>query len=164
MNMLVNIILYQLVWLLCVFFHNNGVIPAVALLVLHLYLSPVKRQDSIMMLVLLFAGIIIDGSLQQFDILQFTGQSLPIPLWLAVIWLALATLVHHSLYWLKSKIVLSAVFGAIGGPLAYWAGVRAGAASFATDATTSLGVLAAVWFILWPLVMLVGQKVLPAKS
>jgi hypothetical protein len=44
-------------------------------------------------------------------------------------------------------------FGALGGPLAYWAGVRLGAASFTWSLLSSLGILAIVWALLWPEVM-----------
>lgn len=153
MNPLINFLLYQLVWFLCVLWENNGALLALPVLGVHLLLSPMRRADGRMMFVLLIIGAVVDGMLHRAGFFTFNVQALPIPFWLAVIWLALATLPHHSLAWLKGRPVLSAVLAAVGGPLAYWAGVRMGVAHFNLPLAASLALLAIIWSVLWPLVM-----------
>jgi hypothetical protein len=46
-------------------------------------------------------------------------------------------------------MLLSMLFGACGGPPAYWVGVRLGAATFHWALPSSLMLLAAVWALLW---------------
>ncbi len=161
MNIFLNFTIYQIGWFLAVFKENTGAAIALPLLVVHLYFSKHKKADLKMMGLLLFAGLIIDGTLHAIGCLQFNVLAFPIPLWLAIIWLLLATLPHHSLNWLKGRPVLSSVFGAIGGPLAYWAGVRVGAAGFGWDAIWALAVISLIWAILWPFVMYFANRVLP---
>jgi hypothetical protein len=116
-----------------------------------------------MMGILLVAGLVIDGGLQLSGFFRFTAAALPIPLWLVVIWLALATLPHHSLAWMKGRPLLSAALGAIGGPLAYWAGVRLDAAAFSWPLLPSLLLLAVIWAALWPAVMFFAGKLCPGS-
>ncbi len=156
MNPLINLAINQAIWFLCVLGGNAGALFALPLLVLNIRLSPHKRADRQMMGLLLLMGILIDGTLQAIGFFSFTSTGVPIPLWLAVIWAALAALPHHSLAWMKKRMVLSAIFGALGGPLAYWAGVRLGAATFHWPLLSSLALLAVVWAFLWAGVMVVA--------
>lgn len=55
---------------------------------------------------------------------------------------------------MRSRLSVSILFGAIGGPLAYWGGVQIGAASFPLSLAYSLLVLAVVW----PLVMYLAGR------
>jgi len=83
---------------------------------------------------------------------------LPIPFWLAVIWMGLALLVHHSLDWMKGKYLLCSIFGAIGGPLGYAGGAALGKADFARGDVLALTVLCVVWSGLWPWVMQLAER------
>lgn len=158
MNIFINFGIYQVIWFLCVFLENLGALLAIPLLVVHFYFTPYRSQDGKMTAILLLVGIIIDGTLHALGYINYNVLAYPIPFWLAVIWLALATLPHHSLSWLKGRYLLSAFFGFLGGPLAYWAGVRVGAASFNWPLPASLITLATIWAVLWPIVMYVAGK------
>lgn len=153
MNIIVNVVTYQAVWFLCVLGETRGALVGLLLLGLHLFFSPIRMLDLKMMGILLVVGLGIDGILHALGFFSFNVAARPIPFWLLVIWLALAILPHHSLAWLKSRFLLSAFFGALGGPLAYWAGVRLGAAYFNWSLLASLGTLAIIWAFLWPAVM-----------
>jgi hypothetical protein len=161
MNIFVNLIIYEIVWLLCVFAENWGALVALLLLAGHILLSPIKREDLKMMGFMLLIGVVVDGILHTIGFMSYNVAALPIPFWLAVIWLALATLPHHSLKWMKNRPLLCVIFGIIGGPLAYWGGVKAGAASFNWPLLWSLALLAAIWAILWPMVMYFAGRALP---
>lgn len=161
MNIFINFSIYQIAWFLSVFRENSGALLALPLLAVHLYLSKHKKADLKMMGLLLASGLLIDGTLHAIGCLSFNAPSLPIPFWLGTVWLFLATLPNHSLAWLKGRSLLSMIFGALGGPLAYWAGVRVGAASFVWDTGVALITIAVIWAILWPLVMHFANHVLP---
>lgn len=153
MKIFFNVLLYQLIWFLCVLGGNKGAIAALPLLLIHLALSGSRGADLKMMGFMIFLGLLVDGTLQQVGFFSFTIPGFPIPFWLMVIWLGLAITPHHSLAWLKNRPLLSAVFGALGGPVAYWAGARLGAASFGWPLLQALGFLSVIWAFIWSLVM-----------
>lgn len=156
MNILLNITLYQVIWFLCVMGGSAGALLSLPLLVMHVALCNEPQQELRLMLILLLFGIAIDSTLQLIGVIRFagTGPVQPLlPFWLAVIWLALATLPRHSLAWLCHKPVLAAIFGGLGGPLAYWAGVRMGAAEFNLQPVYSLVILGIIWMFFWPVAM-----------
>ena len=158
MNPLVNIGINQVIWFLCVLGGNAGALFALPLLVANILLSRHKKADLQLTGLLLLTGTVIDGSLQLIGFFSFSSPGVPLPLWLAVIWAALAALPHHSLAWMKERMLLAALFGALGGPLAYWAGVRLGAATFHWPLLSSLALLAVVWTFLWAGIMAIAAR------
>jgi len=107
----------------------------------------------------MFLGLLVDGTLQQVVFFTFRSPGFPIPFWLLVIWLGLAMTIHHSLSWFKGKLLIAALFRGLGGPAAYWAGTRLGAASFNWPLPASLFFLAVVWSLMFPAIMLFSRKV-----
>lgn len=164
MSLFINVLIYQIVWFLCVFKGDTGAFLSLILLAGHLIRSNHRREDLKMMLVLLFIGLVVDGAIRYTGYISYRVDGIPIPFWLAVIWLALAILPNHSLRWLKGRPWLSSLFAAIGGPLAYWAGVRVGSAEFSQPLMQSIGLLAVVWALLWPLVMVIANHILPKET
>ncbi len=151
-----NIALYQTIWFCCVLGGNPWSIAGLGLIALHLALSPRRYDDLKMIVILLGVGCLLDGSLQLLGIVEFTTPGLPIPLWLAVIWMGLALLVHHSLNWMKGRYLQSAVFGAIGGPLVF--AVIAQVTGSSRLAILSLGMLFVAGFlVLWRLRLPEGE-------
>jgi hypothetical protein len=161
MALLLNFMLYQAIWFLCVFKGNSGASIGLTLIAVHVLLSSCRTADLKIMALLLSCGLVIDGAIHWAGFISYPLPAYPIPFWLAVIWLALALMVHHSLRWLKGRPLLSALCGLVGGPLAYGAGVAAGAATFEAPPVHVLGLLSVVWAILWPAVMYVGALILP---
>jgi len=68
-----------------------------------------------------------------------------------------ATTLNLSLAWLKRRVVLAAVLGAIGGPLAYAGGAELGALAFVHE-TTGLLAIGAGWALLTPLLVLLARR------
>jgi hypothetical protein len=162
MNILLNVALFQLIWALCVIGQDTWVWLALGLIMIHLLLSPARRADLQLMGVMLILGSTVDGLLHLVGFFTFRQPGFPIPLWLAVLWVGLATQPHYSLGWMKKRLLLASVFGAVGGPLAYWAGVRIGAAEFGLPLLTSLFILAIIWSMLWPTAMYAADRFRPA--
>ena len=138
---LLNVTIYQVGWFCCVLgtawgFPITGALSGLLLAGLHLL------------------GILVDSTQQALGLFTFTRDPtwpLWLPLWVFVIWAQFATLFHYGLHWLSGRYLLAAVFGLVGGPLAYWAGIRMGAASFGDNPTLTLVVLAMVWAMVTPL-------------
>jgi hypothetical protein len=164
MNWLVNLAIYQAAWFACVLGGDAWAWIAPVLLAVHLYLSPCRRADLLLAGVLLLVGLAIDGALRAIGFISFNSRFAPIPLWLMGVWLTFAILPNHSLAWLKYRLRLSAILGAFGGPLAYWAGVRLDAASFNWPLLPSLLLLAIVWAALMPGVMRLSSRLAPGKK
>lgn len=153
MRKLCNILLYQSIWFLCILSNQIGPLISLLLIVVHLVTTNKRAADLRMMAFLVFLGLLVDGTLHQVGFFSFANSGVPIPFWLVVIWLGLAITPHHSLAWMQNRPLLSALFGGLGGPAAYWAGVRLGAASFNWPLASSLGLLALLWALLWVAIM-----------
>ena len=164
MNWLVNFAIYQAAWFVCVLGGDAWAWIAPVLLAVHLYLSPCRRADLLLAGVLLLAGLAIDGTLRAIGFISFDSTFVPIPLWLMGVWLTFAILPNHSLAWLKNRLRLSAILGALGGPLAYWAGVRLDAATFNWPLLPSLLLLAIVWAALMPGVIRLSSRLAPKRG
>ena len=164
MALVINVALYQVVWFLCVFKGDAGALVALGLLTGHLLWSPLRKADLQIMLTLLLFGLLIDGIIKYSGFVSYQVDGIPIPFWLAVIWLALAILPNHSLRWLKGRPLLSALFAAVGGPLAYWAGVKTGSADFEAGLTASILLLGIVWALFWPLAMHIANRFAPREN
>lgn len=157
MKLLLNAVAYQSVWFIAILGGPRYLWCGFILLGLHFLFSSKRKADALLMLCLLMMGLVIDGLLKYSGFFSFNNDQFPLPLWLLLIWMAFATLPHHSLHWLKGRPLLSALLGAFGGPLAYWAGVRLGAASFGFSLPFSLMLLAVVWALVLPVSMRLAQ-------
>ena len=78
------------------------------------------------------------------------------PIWIVVLWVLFALTLNHSLSWLKGRVVLAAIFGALGGPLAYVAGEKLMAVTIVEPNT--LLILAIGWAFITPLLISFGEK------
>ncbi|WP_163340491.1 DUF2878 domain-containing protein [Desulfopila sp. IMCC35008] len=163
MKLVINALVYQAVWFLAILWGNTGALFGCILILILLATSEQKIADIRMIGFLIFLGLLVDGTLQQVGFFSFSNPGLPIPFWLLVIWVGLAMTIHHSLSWLKHNLPLAAIFGGLGGPAAYWAGTRLGAASFNWSLSVSLCILAVIWALLFPIIVFYGRKVHPVK-
>jgi len=159
MKLVANALAYQAVWFLAILWGNTGAVFGCGIILILWATSEHRGNDLKMILFLVFLGLLVDGTLLQVGFFTFRSHGVPIPFWLLVIWLGLAMTIHHSLAWFKDKLLLAALFGSLGGPAAYWAGTRMGAASFNWSLPTSLLVLAIIWSLMFPTIMLFSRKV-----
>jgi hypothetical protein len=72
-------------------------------------------------------------------------------------WMLFATTLNVSLRWLRRYPLAAIALGAIGGPLAYWAGARLGAMEFAAPVAATAA-LAFGWALLTPLLVWLAQR------
>ncbi len=160
-----NFVLFQIGWLACVLggtgqWHWAGPLLVVAIVANHLLQAQRPRHEATLILASLIIGAIWDSLLVWSGLLSYEhGLFHPrlAPFWIIAMWALFATTFNVSLRWLKGRWWLSAVFGAIGGPLAYYAGFRLGAVDMSNQGE-ALMALAVGWAALMPVMMRLSQR------
>ena len=167
MNIVLNVIGYQIVWCLSVWgaAHGRWWLSVLALLPFALWqlsISRHARSDAILALTALIIGFVIDSALAASGWLRYASpvpSTMLAPAWILVIWVGFALTLNHSMMFLKSRPAMAIGFGAIGGPLAYWfAGSAWGAVSFAQPWWPALLALALAWGVLTPALLAFAHR------
>ena len=125
----------------------------------NLHLTKDKKTELKIILIASIIGFLFDGFLLKNEMVLYAnhGWSYSItPLWIIVLWMGFAITLNSSLSWLKKKIKLSALFGAIGGPLAYLAGEKLNAVTILSP--NAIIVIAIGWSIITPLLIIITNK------
>jgi hypothetical protein len=73
-----------------------------------------------------------------------------VPIWILVLWTAFGTTLNGCLGWFRNHLFGSFIFGALGGPLAWYGGAALGALNVPNPAL-GYGVIAAGWAAIMPL-------------
>ena len=163
---IINVVLYQIGWFSCVLgaawgYPFLGSLLALLLIAIHLLLAEARKAEMKLMICACLLGVVIDSSQQALGVFSFkTDPAWPLwlPLWIFVIWTQFATMFRFALYWLSGRYLLAALFGLLGGPLAYWGGVRLGAAEFGESILFSVITLALVWALVTPLLFWLSAR------
>lgn len=155
-----NIVLFQIGWFACVLggaydFAILGSGIALAIIIFHLYRANKWQQEFLLILIAMFVGFGWDSYLVYQELVEYPYGQLSMntaPYWIVMMWGLFTTTLNVSLSWLKNRLAISVVFGAIGGPLAYYAGGNLGALEF-VDMQKSIISLAIGWGIITPLLL-----------
>lgn len=164
-----NLLGYQTVWFCAVIGAAHGVVwpglLSMALFALwQLYLSRQPGVELRLMAVALLCGLLIDGSLATSGFADYALPNLALPpggapLWILALWLSFALTVTQSLRYLQKYLWLAAVFGAVGGPVAYLGAARAFAVvQFQAPQWHALLLLALGWGLAMPLLAGLGRR------
>jgi len=159
-----NFIAFQAAWFAAVLGAAHGmpwlgVVAVPAALALHLMLSPDWRPELLLALAAGGTGFVIDSTLIA------TGAFTPIPfgfpeplssLWMVMLWVNLATTLNVSLSWLRGRYALGAIFGAFGGPMAYYSGAKLGA-MHAVPSIAALIAIGAAWAFAFPAMLRINK-------
>ena len=164
--MLQNFILFQIGWFSCVIggasmdYHWLGVAVVSVIIMVHLARARRANDEVILILATMLIGTAWDSSLMAAGLFAFSNGVLftaLIPFWMIAMWALFATTLNVSMRWMKDRYLLAALFGAAGGPLAYYAGHRLGAVDFA-DTITALTAVGAGWAVIMPLLVLLTTR------
>jgi hypothetical protein len=158
--MWLNIAAFQIGWFACVLGGAHGMAwagSAVALgvVALHLKCAPRPRPEALLIACAAVLGLIADTLLIRGGWLEFNygiiapGAS---PHWMVALWMIFATTLNVSLSWLKPRWLLASGFGAVGGPLAYYAGAKLGAVTL-WDPLSALVAVAVAWAVAMPVLL-----------
>ena len=158
---IVNFVGFQSVWFLSLFgagTHRSW-LGAVALAVFtawHFRSAHNPRAELVLVAIAGMVGLVVDTIFIQTHLLAY-AEPLPFaavaPYWILGMWINFALTLNGSMRWLHGRYWLAAALGAIGGPLAYAAGVKLGAAVLLAGDVVVYGVLAVAWAIAVPLLV-----------
>lgn len=164
-NIIINIILFQIGWFACVLTaaSNQPLLGAsISLLIIftHLFISKQYKQEIRIIVIAMVIGLIWDSLIVSAGWITYqSGMMVEFmaPYWIVLMWALFATTINSSLSWMKEKLLLSAVFGAIAGPLAYYAGMKLGAVEFSNE-LYALVALSIGWAIFTPLLLMLSTN------
>lgn len=135
-----NFLLYQVGWLGCVLGAAKG-FPELAaqlgflVVLLHLFWVTEREVEFRLVGISGLCGAVLGTLDQAIGGLVYAGTRVHpwAPLWVILLWVQLGMVLRGSLSWLQQSPVLAAIFGALGGPVAFLAGERLGAVSWQGD-------------------------------
>jgi hypothetical protein len=160
-----NFFLFQAGWFACVLgaargFPWQGALVALLIAGFVVLRSGNPRAELALVLAAAAAGFAFDSVLALAGWVAFEG-AVPAPqlapVWMVALWALFATTLNVSLRWLRAWPALGALFGAVGGPVAYYAGERLGALRFA-DPLPGLVAVAAGWALATPLLFALARR------
>lgn len=162
---LFNFAAFQIGWFACVLSAANG-LPWLGLLVvslivtLHVQFSEWRSDELMLVFLSVVLGLLFDSLLVMSGWLRYPSGVLfsgIAPFWILAMWALFATTINLSMSWLKGKLLLASVLGAIFGPLSYMAGQRLGAIEFANFQAGIIS-LALIWALVMPLLVTVASR------
>jgi hypothetical protein len=153
-----NLLLFQVAWFAAVLGAAGGMdwlgpLALIPVLGVHLALQEDRRGEVTLILTAAALGFLFD------TLMVATGAFTPVqsflprpfsPPWMVSLWMNFAATLNVSLSWLLGRYRLAALFGAIGGPLAYYSGAKLGATE-TIPSLTGMVTLAVGWAIMTPL-------------
>jgi hypothetical protein len=153
-----NFVVFQVAWFACVLggargLELAGTLTVAAALVLHVALAPRGALEIALVVVVAMVGLLWDSLVVTLGLMVYpSGSPAPglAPVWIVAMWALFATTLNLSLGWLKGRPALAALLGAVGGPLAYFAGHRMGGIEL-PDPAIALLVQGLGWSMLMPL-------------
>lgn len=160
-----NFFAFEAGWMACVLGAAKGMpwlgLLAVAFIgAIHLRLTVNWAAELKLMGVAVLMGLFFDSLLVSAGWLTYpngtfiTGMA---PYWILAMWALFATTLNLSMVWLKKRLLLAAIMGAIFGPVSYVAGERLGGLEF-INYQASMIALAVIWAVAMPLLFIAARR------
>lgn len=165
-RLIANLVGFQAGWFACVLGAAAGMpwlgpLVAAPILLWHLRTAARPAAEAGFLALAAILGFALDSALVQAGRLRFEvglfGADLA-PYWMVTLWVLFASTMNVSLRWLKTRLLVAAALGAVGGPLAYWAGARLGAAQLLEPLWLSLGAVGLGYATATPLLILAARR------
>ncbi len=161
-----NFLLFQGLWFLAVTQGNSPLlwffVPAV---LLHfLYLARVYgerfswRNELLLIVFTVVLGFGVELLAMALNVWDAAPQPFLPPLFLMLLWVGFAMTLHISFDFLRHKIALTAILGGFFAPISYAAGAHLNTALEFSDAMLSPLIVALLWMLVFPLLMLMAQR------
>jgi len=156
----INVALFQAAWFAAVLGAARGMLwlgPAAMIptLAIHLVLQNNRRGEVKLLLAAGVLGFLFDTAFVAGGVFTPLQHLFPRPFsppWMICLWLNFAATLNVSMAWLRRRYLLAALFGAIGGPLAYYSGAKLGATEV-LPTTIGMLLLAIGWGAMTPLLV-----------
>lgn len=164
-HLLINFVLFQAAWFACVLGAAKGMplagTLAVAIaVVVHLMLSRRVAAELSLLAVVALIGATWDSIIVSTGLMSYpSGNFAPgvAPHWIIAMWVNFAATLNVSMHWLKGRPVIAALFGGIGGPLAYLTGYKLGGVAI-PDLWLALAIQGLGWAALMPLLLILARR------
>ncbi len=165
LRLVLNVIAFQFGWFACVLgaAHDQpwlGSAVVAVLVAVHLATAVRPAVEARLVAAALVIGVVWETLLLAGGWIEYSTGVVwagVAPLWIVMLWALFAITLNSSLGWLKGRLLVAAVFGAVGGPLAYWGGVRLGALVF-VEPLFAVIALAVGWAVLTPMLVVLAQR------
>lgn len=161
---IINFVLFQLGWFACVLGAAKntpwlGVIVVLAIVAWHLWQAKAAKPEIILLLITLLIGGVFDQLMLSSHLITYQSHGWSdalLPSWILALWAVFITTFNVSLRWMRNRWLIAVLFGAIGGPLAYFAAESLGAVTL--NMSLAYVVLGLGWAILTPLLLKISTK------
>jgi hypothetical protein len=162
-----NVIGFQLVWLASIGGAGAGMawagpVAATVFVIATLAVGGRRQDDLRMLAIALPLGLAMDSGFAASGWLVYAEPGpwpALAPVWIVSLWAGFALTLNHSMAFLRARPVAAALFGLVGGPLAYWTAAGAfEAVAFGVPAAWALGALAVGWAAMLPLLFALGGR------
>jgi len=172
-NPLISFVAFQACWFACVVGASRGLpwlgpVVVLCFATAHLWATPAGQPRAGQAWLLGLAGLLgyaADSALVLSGVLSFPPHASlgwPSSAWMVAMWVAQAATLTGAMSWMAGRYVVGTVFGAVGGPFAYLAGARLGAAILGPNQTTALVVVSVEWAIAMPLLLWIARQASPS--
>lgn len=128
-----SLIGFKVTWLGCVMGEIYissyfGLIVGIIYLFIFFYFEKNKKRAFNIILIFSLAGYSFDSFLSYSDLYKINSDInfLFLPIWFLVLWPSFSSLLVNLFSFLKNNLIISILFGAIFGPLSYYAGIALG--------------------------------------
>jgi hypothetical protein len=158
---LLNALIFQIGWLVCILFGSRwALLFTSAALLFHFYASPIRLADAIAVVLAVLIGLIHDSILLYWEHISFAETRYIGPVWIICLWGLLGTNLNHSLRWIYQRPWIAATSGAFCGPITYVAGVRLSTAEWSSPLIEVLPLISVLWFFVLPLHRFLSLRIL----
>lgn len=138
-------IAFKLCWLVLIYWQYLLIVPVAVYWCFAMF--KLHQRARIAVIAVTVIGVLLDSLLVANGWLIFVGSSY-LPLWMAILWACFALMLVQVLAELLRYSWLAALFGAVGGPLAYWGGSMLGGQMLYQPALELSLLLAMCWALL----------------
>jgi hypothetical protein len=169
MQAVMNVVLSYAAWFAVAMLAAQGefglaVVPSLVALVIHLGVMPAdkRRTELLLAAAAVPIGLCVETIHMASGATHYaegaTVGGLP-PAFMVGLWAAFATLINVSLAWMKDRMWLAVLFGALAAGPSYYAGSKIGALSLGEPVWQSLVIIGAVWAVAFPLLIVMARRI-----
>ena len=159
---LVNAVLFQIGWWTVVLTSPlaNWLPLFITLIILLIHFKFVSSEpwvDLKLAILTAILGFLVDSLMLRFEVYKLPNNALYAPIWLVCLWALFSMSLRLSMRWLWSRLWLSALLGAIFGPISYAAGSKLGILDFGSPKLVCLALSSLSWMIAMPVLVVCAR-------
>ena len=156
---ILNFGLFQAGWFAAAYWKDSSLWLMFALLGLHFLMSPSKRSDLKLLMMLLPIGLAMEVLMISLGLVSF-NSSLFLPVWMIGLWCLLILSFNHSLKWFRDiPLIFQILMSAVAGLASYLAATKFDALVIGDPMIISAAIIALVWAVQLPIMMRITKQV-----